>query len=161
MSRITEAIVNSEFLSYAIIVALGLVIGFLVIVLRWVVLGRRDARRLGYRVIWTGPGQYVYEERNAERPFAQPPFWREWLWATGVGWPAPRPAESNRQLAFRCTEVGLRRMMHLPNASQWNDSVEEWARNRRNEIALRIKNEMVETFGSANVLESDKPDEPV
>ena len=101
---ITYIASNYPNLAYAAVVLLGVLLAMCVIVLRWIVLGRLQNQ--GYRVMRIALGRYVYEEKLPERPFQEPGFFREFLWAFGIGW--PRLTNRSSQVEFRALRGFLR-----------------------------------------------------
>jgi hypothetical protein len=150
MSQFTGFVANYPRLTMSMIGILAMLLAMVAIVLRWVILARSDSKRRGFRVFRIAPGKYVYQERGAERPFEEPPFWLELLWSFGIGW--PRPSESNRQLQFRCTTVGLHHTVHLPGPEDWDHAVPDWAKDRRDDIVTKVHEALSETFGRKNVV---------
>jgi hypothetical protein len=150
MLQFTEFVVNYPRLTLSIIAILAVLLAMVAIVVRWIILNRLESKRGGFGVIRISPGQYVYEEKMPDRRFEEPPVWRDFLWSFGMGW--PRPSESNRQLQFRCTTVGLHHTVHLPGPEDWEHSVPDWAKDRRDDIVRRVYESLSETFGRTNVV---------
>ena len=152
MSLTTEISFASEAVAVTGAVSvIGLCLGLLVIITRWVTRERRHSRKNGYHVVRLSRGQYVYEEARPDQRLQLLPIWHDL--GSSIGILSPGTLCTNNQLAFNCTVKGIRHVLRLPTESQWDQIVPAWAIGRRPEIHQRIYEAFSKNFGEENVVE--------
>jgi hypothetical protein len=85
-------------------------------------MAQRRFRRLGYRVLSRGRGQFAYEERY-----------------------------DGQSCVLEIHGEMEKRQVYLPSEQSWRESVPEWARERRDEIVQRVRQAVGERMAVAEV----------